>query len=329
VVVSPDGIVFGQGWHQRAGEPHAEVHALEAAGERTRGATLYVTLEPCCHVGRTGPCTKRILDAGIARVVAAGQDPDGRVAGRGFAELRAAGVRVDEGVCRAEAARLNRAFITAKTRGRPLVVLKAAMSVDGCVARRRGERTALSSREANVKSQLLRATVDAIAVGSETALVDDPLLTARDCHRIRPLVRVVFDRRLRTPPTARVLSTLADGPVIIVTTPRGEAGRERAAALERAGATILDAGGLGAAVEALLAWDVSTLLVEGGPGLQAAFVRDGLVDGVHMIVTPHVLGAEGVRWLDAGVLLPSSMTPVAAEPRGNDMWIETDVHGNR
>jgi diaminohydroxyphosphoribosylaminopyrimidine deaminase / 5-amino-6-(5-phosphoribosylamino)uracil reductase len=327
VVVSADGVVVGQGWHRRAGTPHAEVHALDEAGERTRGATLYVTLEPCCHTGRTPPCTRRILSAGIARVVAAMSDPDARVAGKGFAELREHGVDVDEGLCRGDAMRLNRAFVTTRTMGRPLVMLKAAMSLDGYVAAAPGERTSITSREANTTSQLLRASVDAIAVGSGTALVDDPLLTTRECHRMRPLVRVVFDRRLRMRPEARLFSTLAEGPVIIVTAAGGK-DAPRAAALESAGASIVEADSLQGGVEALLRWDVSTLLVEGGPSLHGALARGGLVDLVHLIVAPHTLGPGGIKWLDAGTLPPEWLSPVAAAPRGPDVWIEADVHRN-
>jgi diaminohydroxyphosphoribosylaminopyrimidine deaminase/5-amino-6-(5-phosphoribosylamino)uracil reductase len=321
----PDGVVLGDGWHQRAGEAHAEVHALAAAGDRAKGATLYVSLEPCCHTGRTGPCTDRLIAAGIARVVAAMPDPDPRVTGKGFEQLRASGIAVEEGICHEQARRLNEAFVTTKTRGRPLVVLKAATSLDGRVAAERGTRTAITSREANVKTQLLRTTVDAIAVGSETVMVDDPLLTVRECHRLRPLVRVVFDRRLRTPPSARLLSTTADGPVIIVTAARSALAGRRSA-LEAAGAVVIDAETLQGAVEALLQWEVSTLLVEGGPQLHGAFAGAGLIDRVHLIVAPHCLGEPGVPWLDVEALPASALTIVGAEMRGVDTWIEADVH---
>ncbi len=327
VVVTADGVVVGQGWHERAGEAHAEVHALAEARERARGATLYVTLEPCCHVGRTGPCTQRIIDAGIARVVCALQDPDQRVSGEGYATLRAHGITVDTGVCEAEAARLNAAFIAMKTLGRPLVIVKAATSLDGCIASGPGRRTPISSAEANRKTHVLRASVDAIAVGSETLLIDDPLLTARACQRVRPLVRVVFDRRLRTPPTAGVFSTLREGPVIILTARRREAGR--VAALESAGAVVLEAGTVQDALETLVTWDVSTLLVEGGPLLQRAFAQAQLVDRVHLVVAPSPLGSAGVKWLSAEDLQLAFLPPVAAEPRGPDIWIEADVHRHR
>ncbi|MBA3271095.1 MAG: bifunctional diaminohydroxyphosphoribosylaminopyrimidine deaminase/5-amino-6-(5-phosphoribosylamino)uracil reductase RibD, partial [Acidobacteria bacterium] len=191
VVVSPEGVIVGQGWHERAGDAHAEAGAIDEAGDRARGATMYVTLEPCCHVGRTGPCTARIIEARIARVVAAMTDPDPRVCGQGFAHLRAAGIAVDEGIGERDAARLNQAFTLVKTQCRPLVVLKAATSLDARVAARAGERTSISSMQANRRTHLLRASVDAIAVGSATLLIDDPLLTARECRRVRPLVRVV------------------------------------------------------------------------------------------------------------------------------------------
>jgi diaminohydroxyphosphoribosylaminopyrimidine deaminase/5-amino-6-(5-phosphoribosylamino)uracil reductase len=327
VVVSADGVVVGQGWHERAGEAHAEVHALESAGARARGATLYVTLEPCCHVGRTGPCTQRIIEAGIARVVCALQDPDQRVSGEGYATLRAHGITVDTGVCEEEAARLNAAFIAIKILRRPFVILKAATSLDGCVAARPGQRTQLTSLEAQRKSHALRASVDAIAVGSETLLVDNPMLTARACPRVRPLTRVVFDRRLRTPPSAAVFSTLNEGPVIIFTARDHIDGKVRS--LQSVGAVVLETDTLLDALEALLNRDVSTLLVEGGPLLQRAFATAQLVDRVHLVVAPQAIGTGGVKWLNTEDLAFSFAPPMAAEARGPDIWIEADVHRHR
>jgi diaminohydroxyphosphoribosylaminopyrimidine deaminase/5-amino-6-(5-phosphoribosylamino)uracil reductase len=330
VIVSAAGVVVGQGHHERAGEAHAEVHALEAAGDRARGSTMYVTLEPCCHTGRTGPCTQRIIAAGVSRVVAAMRDPNPQVSGRGFQQLRDSGVTVDVGIGEADAVRLNQPFVTAHTLARPFVVLKAATSLDARVAARAGERTAISSREANQKAHRLRASIDAVAVGSETMLVDDPLLTARDCYRERPLVRVIFDRRLRTPPEARVFSTLDAGPIVIVTTTAATAAAAARAALRAAGAEILEADTLSAALTTLAARHVQTLLVEGGPVLQRAFVHAGVVDRVHLIIAPHVIGAEGIKWLGLDTLeLPYDARAIAAEPRGRDMWIEADVHRHR
>src|SRR5918994_3717359 len=180
VVVAPDGAVVGYGRHPRAGEPHAEVFALQDAGERARGGTLYVTLEPCCHVGRTGPCTRRIIAAGVRRVVGAMRDPNPLVSGKGFDELRAAGIEVEVGLLETEAARLNRAFTIVQTQGRPMVIAKVATSKDSKIASAPGRRTALTSGKANRRTQRLRAAVDAIGVGSETILADDPILTVRD-----------------------------------------------------------------------------------------------------------------------------------------------------
>jgi diaminohydroxyphosphoribosylaminopyrimidine deaminase/5-amino-6-(5-phosphoribosylamino)uracil reductase len=266
-----------------------------------------------------------IAEAGVARVVAAMRDPDPRVSGQGFEELRAGGVLVDVGVCGNEALALNRAFVINKTLGRPMVILKAATSLDACVASHIGARTALTCREANQRSHHLRAHIDAIAVGSETVRVDDPLLTARGPYRERPLLRLIFDRRLRTDPRARLFTTLQQGPVVIVAS--RDAPRENRIALEQAGAEIMTAQTLNECLQGLAQRGIMTLLVEGGPSLHAAFVDAGLFDRVHLIVTPHVLGPTGVRWLDVQTLeLPYGS--VVAEPRGADIWIEADVYRN-
>src|SRR3954454_7923644 len=284
VVVSDEGVVLGQGFHQRAGEPHAEVHALEAAGSRARGATLFSTLEPCCHHGRTGPCVRRIVEAGIARVVAAVEDPNPAVHGRGFEYLRAHGVAVEVGLGADQSIALNRPFFMLMREGRPFVVLKAATSLDGRIAAAPGRRTFLTSEPANRHAHRVRAEIDAIGVGSGTILADDPDLTARGAFRERPLVRVVFDRRLRTPPGARVLSTPEAGPVIIVTS---VAGAERTAAreaLEARGAQIEIASGptFRETLERLASRDIGSLLLEGGGGVHAAAWDEELVDYVRL-----------------------------------------------
>lgn len=327
LVVTADGVVAGQGRHRRVGEPHAEVLAIDDAGARARGATLYVTLEPCCHQGRTGPCTRRIIEAGIARVVAPIQDPNPRVRGRGFAELRAHGIQVDTGVLAAEAERLNAAFILVQTEGRPLVVLKAATSLDARIAERPGARTPLTSREANRRTHALRASVDAVAVGSGTMLADDPLLTVRETFRDKPLPRVVFDRRLRTPPTSRVFSTLDAGPVIMIT---GAGNRDRQRALEAAGATVIEGSGdLRADLRLLTPLGISCLLVEGGAALHAALWEAGVVDRVHLVVAPRVLGDAGVKVFDGLPVPLSRMAAVRVEALGPDTWMEADVYGHR
>jgi diaminohydroxyphosphoribosylaminopyrimidine deaminase / 5-amino-6-(5-phosphoribosylamino)uracil reductase len=331
VVVTPEGVVAGYGRHPRAGEPHAEVFALDDAGEKARGATLYVTLEPCCHIGRTGPCTKRIIAAGIRRVVAAMRDPNPLVSGKGFDELRAAGIEVEVGLLEADAARLNRAFTIVQTQGRPMVIAKVATSKDSKIASAPGRRTALTSGKADRRTQRLRAAVDAIGVGSETILADDPILTVRDVYRLRPFTRVVFDRRLRVSPGARLFSTVEAGPVIIMTTAAAARSQpEKADALTGAGATLVEASGnLPEDLRALVRFDISTLLLEGGAALHAAAWRAGVIDRVHVIVTPKMLGEGGVPSFEGIVIPASDLVPIKLEQLGPDQWMEADVHGHR
>jgi diaminohydroxyphosphoribosylaminopyrimidine deaminase/5-amino-6-(5-phosphoribosylamino)uracil reductase len=328
VVVSNDGVIVGQGFHARAGEPHAEVHALEMAGDRARRATLYCTLEPCCHVGRTGPCVCRIVEAGIGQVVAAVQDPNPAVNGRGFEYLRVHGVDVRTGVGGAAAARLNQPFFTLMRERRPFVILKAATSLDGRIAAAPGERTDLTSAAAARHAHMVRAEVDAIGVGVGTILIDDPLLTVRGVHRERPLTRVVFDRRMRTPASARLLSTGDAGPVIIVTTAPGAAHADDRRRLEDCGAQIAVARDptFRAALEPLAARDIASLLLEGGAAMhQAAWVED-LVDFVRLYVTPGVLGPPGVGLLAGRRFLTGDLIERRVETLGPDVLIEGYVH---
>jgi diaminohydroxyphosphoribosylaminopyrimidine deaminase/5-amino-6-(5-phosphoribosylamino)uracil reductase len=329
VVVSPDGVIVGSGYHARAGEPHAEVRALSAAGARARGATLYCTLEPCCHQGRTGPCVVPIVEAGVRRVVAAVSDPNPLVSGRGLAFLRQRGIEVVAGVLEEDAAALNRAFFTAVTLGRPHVTMKVATSLDARVAARRGARTALSSRESSRRVQLLRAEMDAIAVGSETVLVDDPLLTVRTVFRERPFLRAVFDRRLRVPPSARVFTTLREGPVVVFTS-AASAGTAaaRVAAVQAAGAEVVatPSGEIGEALRVLAEREVRSVLLEGGPTLHRAAWQAGCVDRVTAIVAPQVLGREGVQWSLPGDFSLAGLEHRLVVPLGPDVLIEGDVH---
>ena len=331
VVVSSDGVIVGQGFHERAGEAHAEVNALRMAGSRARGATIYCTLEPCCHQGRTGPCAPRVVDAGIARVVVATIDPDPRVDGRGLSYLKARGLEVELGLRRSEAARLNPPFFTLKREGRPFVILKAATSLDGCIASAPGQRTELTSAVANRHAHSVRAEVDAIGVGVGTIICDDPLLTARGVYREGPLVRVIFDRRLRTPPSARVLSTRDAGPVIIVAEPGAAARAEARQPLEERGAEIevTRDGSFRGALEQLAARQVGSLLLEGGAALHASAWDEGLVDYVRLYVTPHVTGPGGVRLLDGRPFSSSGLVEQHVEPLGPDVLIEGYVHGPR
>jgi diaminohydroxyphosphoribosylaminopyrimidine deaminase/5-amino-6-(5-phosphoribosylamino)uracil reductase len=332
VIVSAGGVRVGAGHHDRAGESHAEIVALRCAGSRAAGATLYSTLEPCCHRGRTGPCVVSIVEAGIRRVVSAVADPNPLVAGRGFAYLREHGVEVTVGVMAEEAASLNAAFLTAVTAGRPHVTLKMATSLDGKVAARPGVRTVLTGPRASRHAHLMRAGLDAIGVGSTTVLVDDPLLTVRGVYRARPFLRVIFDRRLRVAPDAKVFGTLDQGPVLVCTTAAHAAAHpDRVGALQAAGAQVWAAGSseIGEVLRELGRRDVRSLLLEGGPALHRAAWRAGVVDRVAAFVTPHRLGEDAVPWdLPADFSL-ACLARRRVVPLGPDVLIEGDVHGTR
>lgn len=336
VVVSADGIVVGQGAHLKAGEPHAEVHALAEAGAAARGGTLYCTLEPCSHWGRTPPCAPRVAEAGVARVVAALTDPNPAVAGAGFALLREKTVAVETGLMMAEAARANAAYLTWVVSKRPHVTVKIARTEDGFVGRRvssgdvssgDGARVRLTGAAMDRLMHRQRAEIDAIAIGAGTLLADDPLLTPRGAFRERPLTRVVFDWRLRCTLERRLYRTLDAGPVILIATSEA-AGRNAAAVdeLERRGVTIvrLPRRDLGDALSALGELPLTSLLVEGGPELQDAFSAAGLVDRVQTIIVPRTLGG--------GVAAPKllELEGRLGEPlvthAGTDTLLEADVH---
>jgi len=329
VVVDAEGVVIGRGAHEFAGGPHAEVHALRDAGTRAKGATLYCTLEPCAHTGRTWPCAPLLADAGILRAVIATEDPN-PVATGGAAMLRARGIQVSSGVLADAARRLNDPFFTVVRRGRPFVTLKVALSLDGRIAGIGGRRAPLTGAASNRLVHQDRAEVDAIAVGSGTVLQDDPLLTARVAFRQRPLTRIVYDRRLRTPPTARLFSTLNAGAVIIVATDRVvRDDTPRAEALRTAGAEILaldDGQSVLSSLEALALRGVSSVVIEGGAELHRAFWDAEVIDRVQMYVTDRVLGDDGVEWLQEPVMSATRMTHRSARPVGNDVLLEGYVH---
>ena len=327
VVATPDGIVVGQGAHLGAGGPHAEVVALDAAGGRARGATLYCTLEPCCHTGRTGPCVERIAAAGIARVVVATEDRNPQVHGRGIAWLRSRGLEVAEGVRQAEARRQLAPFFCWISHRRPFVTLKVAVSRDGFVGRI-GQRVRLTSPAADRYFHRERAATDAIAVGSGTVLADDPQLTARLVYRGRPLTSVLFDWSLRVTPSARVFSTAEAGPIIMVVSARAHEARPDAVArLTDTGAAIepADTRDLGPILAKLAAREILSLLVEGGPRLHAAFLAAGLVDRIQRVVTSHVLG-DGVPSA-AGTDADPDAGGTRRVRLGADEMRERDVHG--
>jgi diaminohydroxyphosphoribosylaminopyrimidine deaminase/5-amino-6-(5-phosphoribosylamino)uracil reductase len=329
LVVDDEGIIVGRGAHEVAGGLHAEVIALGGAGDRARGATLYCTLEPCAHTGRTGPCAPIVVQAGIRRAVIAIEDPNPLVQGRGLTHLREHGIEVTVGVEQDAAARQNAVFLTAIREGRPHVTLKAAVSLDGRLAAAPGVRTPLTGPAANRRVHRQRAEVDAIGVGSGTVLSDDPLLTPRGAYRGRPLTRVVFDRRLRTPPSARVLSTLDAGPVIIVSTERACAGASgRVDGLRAAGALILapPADDMSTAIRALRAAGVTSLLLEGGAALHRAALDAAVVDEVHVYIAPVALGPRGLEWMGEGRMAWESLRDRRAVWLGEDLLIEGYVH---
>ena len=297
VVVDRRGEIVGQGFYLYDRVKHAETLALEEAGERARGATAYVTLEPHAHTGRTPPCTDALLRAGVARVVAPVEDPNPLVAGRGFEALRRAGVEVTVGVLAREAARLNEKYIHALTRGPPLVHLKLACSLDGRIATSAGHARWISSAESRARAHLMRHEADAILVGSGTAAADDPVLTDRSgLARHRPLLRVVLDEHLRLGPESNLARTAREAPALVFTSESADAGRARA--LEERGIEVLRAasGGrdLAAVLEELRRRDVQGLLVEGGAGVAGAFMRARLVDKASFFVAPLVLGADAL-----------------------------------
>ena len=330
LVVDADGVIVGRGAHEFAGGPHAEVIAMRDAGARAKGATLYCTLEPCNHVGRTGPCAPLVADAGVSRVVIAADDPNPVAAG-GSAFLRSRGIDVASGVLADEALRLNAPFVTRVTAGRPFVTMKIAVSLDGRIAEGRDMRTSLTGAAANRLVHLERAEVDAIAVGVGTVLTDDPVLTARGAYRSLPFVRVLYDRSLAVRPSARVFSTLEAGPVIIVCTARAiEEHPAGAAALRAAGAELVSVAGednIRQSLQELGRRGISSIVVEGGARLHQAFWDAGVVDRVQMYVTDHVLGDGGVNWLQAPVLSSARITRRTARPLGSDILLEGYVHG--
>jgi diaminohydroxyphosphoribosylaminopyrimidine deaminase / 5-amino-6-(5-phosphoribosylamino)uracil reductase len=297
-VIVQDGAIVGEGWHERFGGPHAEVTALRAAGPNARGATLCVTLEPCCHHGKTPPCTEAILAAGIARVVMAAGDPFPAVAGRGIAVLRAAGIEVETGLLAAEAERLTAPFRTLVTQGRPWVIAKWAMSLDGRLAATAGQDRWISSPASRELVHDLRSRIDAIAVGIGTALADDPLLTARPAAGSvagpRQPLRIVLDGGGRLPLTSHLVRSARQGPVLVAVGP--EAPPDRLAPLAAAGCEVWQCGAADAAARtsALLAElgrrRLTNLLVEGGPTLLAGMFAADQIDEVWAFVAPRILG---------------------------------------
>lgn len=314
-VLVRDGKIVGEGWHERAGEAHAETRALQQAGEHVRGATAYVTLEPCCHTGRTPPCTDALIKAGVARVVCAMNDPNPQVAGKGLKQLAAAGIQLESGVLQAEAAALNSGFIMRMQKQRPYVRCKLAMSLDGRTALASGESRWITGNEARADVQHLRAQSGAILTGIGTVLADDPRLTVREeadeLALTRQALRAVLDTHLRTPVDARLLKE--PGRTLIFTAEQEEA---RKKPLQDAGAEIVSLPPQGerldlAAVLQYLAaqQEVNEVLLEAGATLSGAMLQAGLIDELIIYMAPKLLGdaARGLLQLPGIATLNQSI----------------------
>lgn len=303
-VIVKDGIVVGRGWTQPGGRPHAETEALARAGGAARGATAYVTLEPCSHHGQTAPCADALIAAGVARVVVAIGDPDSRVSGQGLARLQGAGIAVETGLLADAAATLNRGFLTRITAGRPMVTLKLAATLDGRIAAHNGDSQWITGEDARAMAHGLRAIHDAVAVGNGTAATDDPHLTCRlPGLPLRPPVRIVFDSRLQLSLTRQLIATARIVPTWIVTLTETaeESAVERADALRKLGVVLIpvSAGESGriSIVEALRALGeagLTRLMVEGGGKLAASFLSEGMVDALTLFRGPSIIGGDGI-----------------------------------
>jgi diaminohydroxyphosphoribosylaminopyrimidine deaminase/5-amino-6-(5-phosphoribosylamino)uracil reductase len=339
--------VISMAWHRRAGAPHAEAAALKRAGRRASGSTLYVNLEPCCHYGRTPPCVDAIIAAGVRRVVAAHRDPFPLVNGRGFAALRRAGVEVRMGPLKQEAARLNERYLTRVTQRRPFVLVKAAMTLDGRIGTAAGESKWISSARSRAEAHRMRAGHDAVMVGVNTALADDPRLTARGPGSRSAIgagpIRVVVDSHLRLGPKARIFRGTGGrkpgAAAIVYTGPR--ASGSRLAALERVGARVVrvntDATGrvdLREALRDLARRGVTNLMIEGGGELIASAFEAGLVDRVALFIAPLILGGRdavpvvggrGISALRKAIVLRE----VTVQPLGPDLLVRARVARRR
>ena len=312
-VLVRDGRVVGRGTTQPGGRPHAEAVALAMAGPASRGATAYVTLEPCSHHGQTPPCADALIAAGIARVVVAGSDPDPRVDGAGIARLRAAGIPVTTGLLATEADAQQAGFLLRIRQGRPLVTLKLATTLDGRIATRTGDSRWITGPAARRAGHALRGSHDAVMVGIGTVLADDPDLTCRlPGYRRTPLVRIVLDSTLRTPLSARLVTTCADSPAWII---HGSAAApDRRAALERAGVRLFTTGGprvdMAAALRALGSAGLTRVLAEGGAGVAASLLHADLADRLCWFHAPAAMGADGTP-----AIQPLGVAALAAMPR--------------
>ncbi|MCL5103568.1 MAG: bifunctional diaminohydroxyphosphoribosylaminopyrimidine deaminase/5-amino-6-(5-phosphoribosylamino)uracil reductase RibD [Armatimonadetes bacterium] len=328
-VVVNSGKIVGEGYHPRAGEPHAEVFALRRAGAEAKGATMYVTLEPCCHYGRTPPCTQAIIEAGIAEVYVAMVDPDEKVASKGLNELRAAGVAVHGPICEDEARRLNEAYIKHRTTGMPFVILKSAMSLDGKIATRTGDSKWITNERSRAYAHRIRSRVDAIVVGGNTARTDDPKLTARVGKRVYYPRRVVVTASGRLPEHMQLLSGQVEAIIAAPASAHGDSLMK----LERAGARILTlrqvAGqpSIADLMRQLAEMGCISVLIEGGGEVAAAALEEKVVDKVIYFYAPRIIGGReavsAVAGLGAETVASSILLDrVKVRRFGDDVMVE-------
>ncbi|MGB7684088.1 MAG: bifunctional diaminohydroxyphosphoribosylaminopyrimidine deaminase/5-amino-6-(5-phosphoribosylamino)uracil reductase RibD [Candidatus Acidiferrales bacterium] len=332
-VIVRSGRVVGEGFHTYDGRKHAEILALERAGSKARGATLYVNLEPCCHTGRTGPCSLALIAAGIKCVVAAMRDPNPEVAGGGFRELRRAGIEVRAGACEEEARRLNEAFAQWIRTRRPFVTLKSALTLDGQIAAAPGRRTEITSSSSRERVHGLRHASDALLTGIGTVLADDPRLTDRSgLPRRRPLLRVVLDSKLRLPLRSAVVDS-ARGDVLVFTA--SSADSRRARALARAGVEVVRLPRRGgrldprAALAELGKREILSVLLEAGSELNGAALAAGIVDKIILFYAPKIFGTSGApmaRWPKGSHAAMLPLESAALDQVGPDFVVEGYLH---
>jgi diaminohydroxyphosphoribosylaminopyrimidine deaminase/5-amino-6-(5-phosphoribosylamino)uracil reductase len=333
-VVVKNGAIVGKGYHKKAGLPHAEPNALQAAGTKAKSATIYVTLEPCNHTGRTPPCTQAILTAGIKRVVIGMADPNPKVTGSGAEFLASQGITVTSGILEQECCELNRPFIKHATTGLPWVIMKGGMSMDGRIAAGKGSRTAITGPQSLRKVHRLRDRVDAILIGVETALIDDPSLTTRFSSRRQEQdpERIILDTDLRLSPGAKMLHQDSAAGTWIFCGP--EASKKNAQALEAVGARVervgLDAANkldLQAVLKIIGSNQKNSVLVEGGGRVHGSFLQQGLVDEFFVFMAPIFLGEAGVPLVDFGGLRVGTNLPVATFMQTRRLGNDIMIHG--
>lgn len=334
-VVVRGGKVVARGWHKKAGLAHAEIEALREAGPAAKGATLFVTLEPCCHFGRTPPCTEAVIASGVRRVVIGAHDPNPLVAGKGAAALRAAGIEVIEGVLADECAAFNEAYNKYITTGRPFVTLKLAASIDGRIAAPGGESRWITGPDSRRLVHRMRVHSDAVLVGAETALKDDPELTVRLVRGRNP-ARVVLDSALRLPASAKLYNGVREGRERLLIFTSAKAGKGRVEKARGAGAEVIKvpSGAKGLSLRKVLkelaAREITSVLVEGGGAIAASLLKDGLVDRLSVFVGPMVLGADSLAAVGQLGLRGLSRAPrlkrMSVRKVGEDILIEGDIN---